>query len=297
MSRAIRPARWPRPGSRGVLLGEEVLPGSHGFPHRGGCPGSSWRHRTRRPGRPGLSSSARPYGLEQDRPASPHCGRPGWVHGPPAAVGAGVCGTGSLCNRRKSLSPSCHHHPLTAADETVVRPKRNVTCLDRQGGVRDGGSHADRGGAQSRRLVGHCLTSHQRLSPHPGGGDRQESPAAAEEPGYVANAQTQALARSATGLIGLVVHDIADPYFFTITRGAQLVAREHGSQVLLAGAEREEQAELDAVAAFVAYRTKAIILAGSRPTADRPPAGPGTGPLHHQRRPGGHAGQVHNSRC
>lgn len=88
--------------------------------------------------------------------------------------------------------------------------------------------------------------------------------AAAEELGYVPNAQAQALARSATSLIGLVVHDIADPYFFTITRGAQLVAREHGSQVLLAGAERAEQAELDAVAAFVAYRTKAIILAGSR---------------------------------
>ena len=39
---------------------------------------------------------------------------------------------------------------------------------------------------------------------------------AAEELGYVANAQAQALARSTTGLMGLVVHDIADPYFSAI---------------------------------------------------------------------------------
>ena len=88
--------------------------------------------------------------------------------------------------------------------------------------------------------------------------------AAAEELGYVANAQAQALARSATGLIGLVVHDIADPYFSTIISGAQRVARDHHSQVLLAGTDRHEQDELDAVGAFASYRTDAIILAGSR---------------------------------
>ena len=88
--------------------------------------------------------------------------------------------------------------------------------------------------------------------------------AAAEELGYVANAQAQALARSATGLIGMVVHNIADPYFSSIVSGAQRVARESGSQVLLAGTDRNERAELSAVRAFAAYRTDAIILAGSR---------------------------------
>ena len=88
--------------------------------------------------------------------------------------------------------------------------------------------------------------------------------ASALELGYVANAQAQALARSATGLVGLVVHDIADPYFSTITRGAQRFARQQGTQILLAAAERAGRAELDAVAIFVAYRTDGIILAGSR---------------------------------
>jgi len=88
--------------------------------------------------------------------------------------------------------------------------------------------------------------------------------AAALELGYVANAQAQALARSSTGLVGLVVHDIADPYFSTITRGAQRYAGGQRSQILLAVAERNQRAELQAVAAFAAYRTDAIILAGSR---------------------------------
>jgi LacI family transcriptional regulator len=86
--------------------------------------------------------------------------------------------------------------------------------------------------------------------------------------GYVANAQAQALARSATGLVGLVVHDIVDPYFASITRGAQLYAGRRRSQVLLTGAERSEQTERAAVAALVSYRADAIILAGSR--RDRP---------------------------
>jgi LacI family transcriptional regulator len=58
--------------------------------------------------------------------------------------------------------------------------------------------------------------------------------AAAESLGYVANAQAQALARSTTGLIGLVVHDIADPYFASIAKGVQLRAREDRHQLLLA---------------------------------------------------------------
>lgn len=98
--------------------------------------------------------------------------------------------------------------------------------------------------------------------------------AAADELGYVANAQAQALARSATRLLGLVVHDIADPYFSTIARGVTQAARDHHRQVLLAGTDSSEHAEADAVSAFASYRTDAIILAGSRtrtanPTLDR----------------------------
>lgn len=85
---------------------------------------------------------------------------------------------------------------------------------------------------------------------------------AAESLGYVANAQAQALARSTTGLVGLVVHDIADPYFSSIAKGVQRRARTDRHQLLLAATDGTDQ--LDAVAAFSSHRTDAIIMAGSR---------------------------------
>lgn len=65
---------------------------------------------------------------------------------------------------------------------------------------------------------------------------------AAEELGYVANAQAQALARSTTGLVGLVVHDIADPYFSAIAHGVQQASLDTHHQVLLAGTDIEGDA-------------------------------------------------------
>ncbi|MCK5754943.1 MAG: LacI family DNA-binding transcriptional regulator, partial [Mycobacterium sp.] len=47
----------------------------------------------------------------------------------------------------------------------------------------------------------------------PGEGVADRVRAAARELGYKPNAQAQALARASTGLLGLIVHDIADPYF------------------------------------------------------------------------------------
>lgn len=87
---------------------------------------------------------------------------------------------------------------------------------------------------------------------------------AAEQLGYFPNAQAQALARSTAGLIGLIVHDIADPYFSSIARGAQRGLADSGLQLMLASTEREAQAEVESVRAFMSYRTDAIILAGSR---------------------------------
>lgn len=81
--------------------------------------------------------------------------------------------------------------------------------------------------------------------------------------GYVANAQAQALARSSTRLLGLVVQDIADPYFSSIARGVQAASRELNRQVLLASSERDLSLQLDSVLALIAHRADAIIMAGS----------------------------------
>lgn len=88
--------------------------------------------------------------------------------------------------------------------------------------------------------------------------------AAAAELGYVPNAQAQALARSQTGILGLVVHDIADPYFAAIAAGVQHVAAEQDRMTMLASTLRDPARELDAVQTFVAHRADALLLAGSR---------------------------------
>nr|WP_246223904.1 LacI family DNA-binding transcriptional regulator [Pseudarthrobacter psychrotolerans] len=87
---------------------------------------------------------------------------------------------------------------------------------------------------------------------------------AAESLGYIPNAQAQGLAKSSSGLIGLIVHDIADPYFAAIARGVQEAAREQHKMVLLATTEGAPESEKEAVAAFAARRADSIVIAGSR---------------------------------
>lgn len=89
---------------------------------------------------------------------------------------------------------------------------------------------------------------------------------AADTLGYIANAQAQGLAKARSGLIGLIVHDIADPYFSAIARGVQAAAREQHKMVLLATTEGTPADERAAVAAFAARRADSIVIAGSRST-------------------------------
>ena len=128
--------------------------------------------------------------------------------------------------------------------------------------------------------------------PGPGVSDRVRQ--AAETLGYIPNAQAQALAKSSSGLVGLIVHDIADPYFSAIARGVQEVAREQHKMVLLATTGGTPADEKDAVAAFAARRADAIVIAGSR--SHRPEDDKGNAELAAELdrycRNGGHVGVV-----
>ncbi|MEE1650647.1 LacI family DNA-binding transcriptional regulator [Brachybacterium sp. J144] len=87
--------------------------------------------------------------------------------------------------------------------------------------------------------------------------------ASADKLGYVPNAQAQALARSRSGLIGLVVHDIADPYFATIAREVQQQVFASQSQVLLTQTDRVIDTEIRALRALIAQQVDALVLVGS----------------------------------
>jgi LacI family transcriptional regulator len=80
---------------------------------------------------------------------------------------------------------------------------------------------------------------------------------------YVPNAHAQALAAGGTQAVGLITHDVGDPYFGGIARGAMRVATLHGTLVLLASTLRDPEQELAHVAALRAQRARAIVLTGS----------------------------------
>lgn len=97
----------------------------------------------------------------------------------------------------------------------------------------------------------------------PGKAVTEKVQASAAKLGYVANAQAQALARSRSGLIGLVVHDIADPYFATIAREIQQQVFASRAQVLLTQTDRAIDTEVRALRSLIAQQVDALVLVGS----------------------------------
>lgn len=93
---------------------------------------------------------------------------------------------------------------------------------------------------------------------------REQVLAAAAALRYSVNAQAQATARGVTDVVGLVVHDIADPYFSSIAAGVMRSADEHGLIVSMSSTGRRPERELDYVATLRSQRARALILAGSR---------------------------------
>nr|WP_221209668.1 LacI family DNA-binding transcriptional regulator [Leifsonia aquatica] len=93
--------------------------------------------------------------------------------------------------------------------------------------------------------------------------------ASARTLGYSANVQAQAVARGTSNVVALVVGDIADPYFASISSGVVRVADERGLIVTItatgpySGPESmaREEAALDALRG---QRPRAVVLAGSR---------------------------------
>lgn len=86
---------------------------------------------------------------------------------------------------------------------------------------------------------------------------------AVEDLRYVPNAHAQGLARSHRIAVGVIVHDVSDPYFAEITRGLQRVATEHGRLLVICNSYRDPARELEYVELLRAQQVAAIVLAGS----------------------------------
>jgi LacI family transcriptional regulator len=110
----------------------------------------------------------------------------------------------------------------------------------------------------SERVVGEAL--------------REKVLAVADQVGYVSNGPAQALARAATDIVGLVIHDVDDPYFSAIASGAMAVARANGLLLLVTSTSRDPELEVEYINRLRAQRARAIVLAGSG-FADRDQSG------------------------
>jgi LacI family transcriptional regulator len=82
--------------------------------------------------------------------------------------------------------------------------------------------------------------------------------------GYRANPHAQAIARGASNVVGLVVHDISDPYFSAIADGVMRQCEQRGLVVVMASTRRDPERELEYVATMCAQRARAVIIVGSR---------------------------------
>ncbi|WP_146903447.1 LacI family DNA-binding transcriptional regulator [Cellulomonas aerilata] len=101
-----------------------------------------------------------------------------------------------------------------------------------------------------------------------GDGLRERVQAAADRLDYSPDANAQAMARGRTASIGLVVHDIADPYFSSIAAGVTAAADAGGYAVTLANTQHDHVRELHFVQTLQSQRARAIILAGGRQDDD-----------------------------
>ncbi|MFC1430420.1 LacI family DNA-binding transcriptional regulator [Streptacidiphilus sp. N1-3] len=101
----------------------------------------------------------------------------------------------------------------------------------------------------SARTVGDALAGRVRAS--------------AEELGYLPNAPAQALARSSTATVGVLLHDIADPYFGALAKGATDTAAQAGLLTMVLNTGGDPATELRCIRMLHAQRVRAIVLAGS----------------------------------
>ena len=93
---------------------------------------------------------------------------------------------------------------------------------------------------------------------------RERVATAAARLGYHPDTTAQAMARGRANSIGLIVHDIADPYFSTIASGVIDAADRSGLAVTVASTQHDVSRESTLVALMRHQRARALILAGSR---------------------------------
>ncbi|BCW11753.1 LacI family transcriptional regulator [Arthrobacter sp. NtRootA4] len=80
--------------------------------------------------------------------------------------------------------------------------------------------------------------------------------------GYVANAHARALAGATTRTVGIIINDVADPFFAYIARGVERQASAEGRLCLITATHGDKERELALVDLMREQRTDAVIVVG-----------------------------------
>jgi LacI family transcriptional regulator len=91
---------------------------------------------------------------------------------------------------------------------------------------------------------------------------RRRVEAAARELRYSPSALARALVTRRSGIVGVLVGDMVDPYFAEIARGVEDAARRAGYLVVVCNTDREPETERRYVATLSDYRVDALIFVG-----------------------------------
>jgi len=86
---------------------------------------------------------------------------------------------------------------------------------------------------------------------------------AAKELDYVPNALARGLLKSQIPVVGVIVHDITDPYFAEVVRGVEDAAESGGYLVITCSSERDGAREASYVRLLRSMRAAGVIFAGS----------------------------------
>jgi LacI family transcriptional regulator, galactose operon repressor len=86
---------------------------------------------------------------------------------------------------------------------------------------------------------------------------------AARELDYVPNALARGLLKSTIPVVGVIVHDITDPYFSEVVRGVEDTATPAGYLVVTCSSERVAERENSYVRLLRSMRAAAVVFAGS----------------------------------
>ena len=93
---------------------------------------------------------------------------------------------------------------------------------------------------------------------------RQRVLDAVERLGYRPSGIARGLATRKTGTLGLVIPDVANPFFAELARGVEQVAYGRGYNVFLCNTDEDPERELDVLGSLEEKRVDGIVLCSSR---------------------------------